>query len=502
MDLELYKPIVAFLDGYKMRHIDILANEDSTSRYTALFEAMRRQEVNTDAEAAKFIFDEKTTAQSGKYRTFKSVFKDKLLNTLLFIDTTTTAATEQQKAFFAVQREWSAVSILYSRNLHATANALTEKLLQTAMQYHMIELCMTMTSMLAGVYANVLRNKKDYVRIKSLNQHYTALFLAEQQAREAFNDLRVEYLSAANYKPEIADLAKKSYEALAPYLEKFDSVYLNLYIRILEATMYSEKRDFENLFEVSCRAVAYFEQAPFHFPRGKTIFLNQKMLAAMALKRYDEADATIIAALQMQVTGDFNWFKSQELRIYLLLRMHRYTEGYAVFEEVQATAQYQSLKSPHSDIWKLFEAYFYLLMLEGHIDSATLRDFKLQRFLNNIPHFTKDKEGMNISVMIIQIMLMIVTEAKRHDLIDKIEAIEKYKMRYTAKESGHFRYNQFVKMILEIPKSGFMKKILLQRTRQLYKDMSMAQYNILEADYKIECLPLEVLWAIILKKLS
>ena len=114
---------------------------------------------------------------------------------------------------------------------------------------------------------------------------------------------------------------------------------------------------------------------------------------------------------------------------------------------LQAIPGMQFFPSPFSST----EAYLYYLresnlILPEEDEKAMISRFRMARFLNETPLYNKDRRGLNIPILIFQILFLILT--KRYDeTIDRIEAIEKYTTRYLKKDDN-FRSNCFVKMLL------------------------------------------------------
>ena len=63
--------------------------------------------------------------------------------------------------------------------------------------------------------------------------------------------------------------------------------------------------------------------------------------------------------------------------------------------------------------WAIYQAY-----LEFLLPSGPDNGFRLARFLNNVPSFSKDKRGMNINILILQV-LFLLRQGKRGEIIDR-----------------------------------------------------------------------------------
>jgi hypothetical protein len=95
----------------------------------------------------------------------------------------------------------------------------------------------------------------------------------------------------------------------------------------------------------------------------------------------------------------------------------------------------------------------------------------------------------------------LLLQQKRYDaLIDRVEAIEKYKDRYLDKENN-FRSNIFVRLLLEIPKRDFSFTQISRKTEKLVARLNEAPLEIANQSHDLEILPYEDTWEIILEEL-
>ena len=126
--------------------------------------------------------------------------------------------------------------------------------------------------------------------------------------------------------------------------------------------------------------------------------------------------------------------------------------------------------------------------------------FRLGKFMNEVPSYSQDKRGANISILVIQILFTIV-QKNYNKSIDRIEAIEKYTSRHL-KQDDNFRSNCFIKMLMEIPKESFKKEAVAQkadRYRRKLAEMPLAKAN---QAFHIEVIPYEHLWEMVINLLG
>ncbi len=502
-----FRQIVTLLDGYKLRNIDILGNDDSASRFNELYRLLKDETITTDEQAAIHFYGEKATPSDIKYRVFKRDFKERLLNTLLFINPKQESISEYERVVYLSTREWTTIEILFKRNLSYAAIPLAERLLTTCIKYEITDLTVKILERLKGVYATLIGDKKKYQEYKEKFWHFKAILDAIYLAREAFHELRIEYVNSTAYRSENATKAKNLLYKLKPYLEKYNDCQLHHFAFSVENFMYQITNDYQSTLDASEKAIQFMNQKPFGLKNVISVFQNQKIIALLMLKRYDECKLAIDEGLTMQEFSSFNWFVTMEHKMMLAFHTAAYTEGYDTFLSVTNIKQFKNLEGHNVEVWWVFKAYLHILSALGKtpiVDKKDVNDkgyYKIDKIFNDFGVFNHDKKGMNLTILIAKVVLTIVdkNEKEKDKLDDRIEALKKYWVRNIAKsDAAGYRANQFIKILSEIPNSGSNQIILERRTRALIKDIISVPYNIAEAGYKVEVVPYDILWGYLL----
>lgn len=489
--------IIRGFDNYKIRHIDVLNNQESTSRETRLYQQIQKGKIKSDDDAARFLYGSDAHKGLAKYRTFKTGFKKQVLNTLLFIDTTNPDLDEYQQVTYQINREWMEIKTIFKNNMSAVATPLAEQLLLTVVKYDYAEIAVPLLSYIKYGVAHQ-GDKKQYAKYHEFYCFYLDLWLAEQKAQDYANILKMEYTKTAECKPRMSGIAKTFFEELKPFMEKYNSAVLHSWGRNIEIYIYSTINDYKNLLDVAERALAFFYAKPYEIKTPLSIFLHQKMIALMMMQRYPEAIEAIEETLKLRVVGSFNWFKAQESKVSLLLRMYHFTEGYAIYKSVTTMPEFDKvLEGMNKEMWMIFNAYFHLLHKLGKAPDLPFneedKNFRIKHLLNNTPTFESDKNGMHLALLILDICFSMSLH-QQSDLIDRIEAIEKSLNRHTDKTDPSYRFNKFARMLLEIPKSGFIRSVFEQRTESLLEDLKSVPYDFRQSMYRSEPIGLEEMW--------
>ena len=133
-------------------------------------------------------------------------------------------------------------------------------------------------------------------------------------------------------------------------------------------------------------------------------------------------------------------------------------------------------------------------------DDEVLSRFRVSKFLNDTPLYSKDKRGMNIAVLVFQIVWLIF--ARRHnETVDRIDAIEKYSTRYLKKDDT-FRSNCFIKMLLAVPAAGFHRVAAARAAEKFAAALRSMPLDFANQSHEVEIIPYEQLWEMVLRSLD
>ena len=99
---------------------------------------------------------------------------------------------------------------------------------------------------------------------------------------------------------------------------------------------------------------------------------------------------------------------------------------------------------------------------------------------------------MNIGILVAQ-LLHLLSEGKKSQFIDKVESLEQYTYKYLRNDHT-LRSHYFIKILLQIPLSGFDKGTFLAKTRAYLEKMSAVPSEAANQTNEIEIIPFEKLY--------
>jgi hypothetical protein len=261
--------------------------------------------------------------------------------------------------------------------------------------------------------------------------------------------------------------------------------------------------DHKELLNSCDRAIAYFKSRKYRSPPVALFsFSFKKIPSLITLHAFERAEQEIGYCLGLTHKGKNNYFKVQEYAIILYFHAQQYERALEVLETVYSTDQVKYLPEQSKEAWRIYDAYLHLFHEIGLIDNrpSSRKSFRLNRWLNTVPKYSKDKRGFNVTILTIHV-LFLLQQGKHMEIIDRMEALKTYTHRYLRKD-GDFRSNCFLKMLNKIPACNFNPKAVQTRTAHLKKRMNEMSLSETYRNLESEIVPFEHLWKIAMRLLK
>lgn len=501
--MDILKELTYIVTKNKLKAIELLkTNAKNKSRTVQLYESISEGQFNNDEEAAAFFFPD--SEDSAQYRKLKSRLRKRLINSLFFIDVKQASYNDRQRAYYECHKEWAAAKILLGKNAWSSCVDICERILKYAIKYEFTEMALDILRILWLNYGARVGNVKKFEEYKALHQTYEQVFIAENQAELLYTELIVHYVNSKSTKEDMRETAVAYYEQLKEGLDKYDSYRLHLYGGMIELMIHTIVNDYSGTLASCERIIQFFEGKPYAANTPLQAAYYQKLVCHSQLGQYEGAKLAAKKCLDFIEEGSVNWFKYYELYFMLTTHTGQYKNAYNVYQKVTQHKRFPFLHDNVKEIWVIFEAYLHYLydleVLKLKDSESHFSKFKLGRFVNDTPIFSKDKRGMNIAILIIQI-LVLISQKKYNEAIDRMEAIEKYCNRYLQKPHT-IRSYYFIKMLLTIPAASFHKKAVDRRAEPFFKKLSQLPIEVTNQTHKIEILPYELLWDMVMNTLE
>jgi hypothetical protein len=470
------------------------------SKMEILFNALLDKTVQTDEDARELFASDPSVNLSS----LKSKLKERLLDAIFLLDFKDANFSTRQKAFFECYKKWSAAMTLMIRNAKITGIDQLERLLRYAQQFEFTELTLDILRVLRLQDSTVDGDIEKYEHIKIQYLEYEKIWLMESKAEFYYSELMAQYTNSKSTKTEVMAQAKAYYLELEGFMSECHSFKLHLFGRMVHLLIYNSINDYVSTARLCEEAIAFFDKKEYDSGLPLQVFYYNLVVCYLQLGEFEKGQQVISRCEYYFEEGSFNWFKLQELFFSLAVKTEHYEEAYYLYEKVTNFPHFKDKQTQIVEMWNIFQAYiFYLIRVEKipeSILSERSKRFKMGKFINDITLFSKDKRGMNISVLIIQILYAIADRDYKKSL-DRIDGIGKYCARYL-KDADTFRSNCFIKMLLQIPLANFHKEAVARKVEKHLKALKSLEAGTASQSHEIEIVPYEALWEMAVESLQ
>ncbi|TNE69184.1 MAG: hypothetical protein EP344_00550 [Bacteroidetes bacterium] len=467
-----------------------------------LYNLIAEGKVETDEQAMAELYPGR--AKTVSYQRIKKSLRKYLVQMLLVIDLNLPHYNSRQKAYFEAYKNWGAIKLLLGKNAHQTTLTLAGEVLRTSQRYDFTDLALDMVRTLRLYHGSIEGNLKKYEKYGKQVERLEKVFYFENLAEDLYTDLVIRFINNKSTKREVPKIARAYFNRIAEGLKAYDSYRLHFTGRLIEIIIYTSVNDYKNTIAICDKAIRFFDNKPYVANVPLQVFLYQEMVCYVQLRDYPRGRKAADRGLKLLEYGSFNWFKYQELLLLLSLHARQYQNAYTIYKDTIRHRRFKSLPGSIVQIWKIFEAYLYYLIQVERIEvpegETVIKRVRMMRFVNDVPIFSKDKRGLNIPVLIFQILYLILT--KEYDnVIDRMEAIQKYSSRYLKKDDN-YRSNCFIKMVLQIADSGFHRAAVIRNAEKHVKNLEGKPLDFANQSHDIEIIPYEDLWQMALDSLE
>ncbi len=497
------KELAFIVTKNKLKSIKILDTEKlAGSKLMAFYDGLSQNEFQSDEEALLQLYPR--TLNKGAYRKLKSNLKSHLLNTLFFIDLSKRTYTDRQRAYYECQKNWAAANILMAKNAREACVSLCFKILKYTEEYEFSELNRDICRFLRLHYGSREGDLKKYQFYKKQAAVYEAICQDENKVEELYTDLVINHVNAIGKQEGLDSQAKILMAEVNPIMARLKTYKVYLYGGLIQLMVYTTQNDYEETIKVCNQIIQFFESKSYQAYTPLQIAYYQKLVCMIQLKMFDEAEVVAEKCLSLIEEGAFNWFKYNELYFTVCMHTGKYQKAYQIYKEVVNHKRYNFMPSNNKEIWIINEAYLkYLTQIQKVVpssDDTQFSRFSVGKFLNETPIFSKDKRGMNIAILVIQILFLIL-QKKYGKAIDRIEAVEKYCTRYL-RQDDTIRSYYFIKMLLTIPLANFHKVAVERKSATYLEKLCKQPLELSDQTHKIEIISYEKLWEFALDSLK
>lgn len=499
--MDKLREIIRVVGRKRLKRIEVFNETGKLNRknlYYRLYQGIKDGTFKTDEDAAQALFH--TSASDKRYLMLKSRVRTRLMNTMFFLDNTTS---RHDQAVLQCNRGLMAAKALLQSGARKAGESMLLSTLHLAEKFELTEVALS--CLLSLRYsASFAGNRTDFEAYRKRFREAEAIFHAECKAEEYYQIVTLPFGKSSSNRPDLAHQTMQFVAEIEAERKLHTSYNLELALFRLKVMAGQISGSHEMVLEACDQNEQYLRKRKQFMAK---IRLGEialyRMTAFLQLGAFEPGKQTVESSLEYFGDGSLNWMIF--LETYFLLCMHtaHYAKAAEVFQKVTDHPRFATLDETRKEKWRIFEA-FLRYILNGHIDKASGEtaesQFKLMKFLNEVPIFSKDKRGLNIAILILQV-LFLLDRRDFEGIISRAEALKVYCSRYL-KLDENYRSNCFLKMMLLMEKKDFEYEGTLKIAERYHTRLKKSRYNYQGGNLaSLEIIPYEQLWNTILHKL-
>lgn len=452
-----------------------------------LYKAINEGKVNTTKEAADLLFPN-SNHKSLYARRAKKRLLSRIINSILSLNEESNS-NDYNKSFVTQTKKLAAVKILLSKGNRSAAIGIAENTIKQAIKYHFTEIVIGLSEILRNHYASP-GNSEKYNHFQALLLEYRQLRDYEEQASDRHRELQNLIAQSKTPDETTIKLSIKYADEFQKIIGQYNSHKLNFFAYSLNSIKYQVTKNYKALKTNCEEALNYFNNLPFDSNPPKRAFQSFLIPILITEGQHNEAFQTIQSCLVNTKRGGRNWIAFNQYKIINAFYAEEYQTGYDVMQMIQGHSLYKKLEEE----FRVYEAFLHFFSLTDRLDIKRGK-FKLGKFLNEVTILEKDKKGMNVNILILQI-LFLLHQKKWGAIIDRMEPLQNYRYRHLHNDSSTNRSNQFLKLLQLLPKHSFILEPIEKEASPILSELESTPSNLMN-HLDMEIVPYIDLWKMI-----
>ncbi len=500
----LLNQLIHFINGNKIKQLFFPLARGGKSLQHRLYRGILSTEIKNPEDIGQRLFpgarDKTASANRLQFQ-----LQDSLLDVLFLIDANESGFTPLQKAYYQCYRNMTAVKILLGKTERAAAIPIAERTIQKAIKYELVGIVVELARDLRNHYGGISGQRSKWKIYNRLVEEWTEKYLIESKVEGYYSDIMANFILSKSSKKEFAILVDEYLSKVESNVIAIGSFRARLFFHQLKALRYEIVNDFSNMLKVSEKALMFFNAKKELVSLSIWYAFNQNLLIAnIRLRRLQTAEVVAQKCVQLSVPGTYSWYNANYLYIILCFHSNQLKKAVVLWQKAFKNQGFNQMPETQKEAWLIIEAAIHFFLLSGKVSMQTGREqagsFRVKKFLNEVPSFSKDKRGNNINILILHI-LFLVQGQRYHEIHDRVESLRVYASRYLRKDDM-FRSNCFIRMLICLPAGHFHREAVIRKAKPFLEKLRTVPYEKADQPIEVEMAPYETLWEIVLELLD
>lgn len=474
--------LIDLVDCIEQRRLKIAGRGDN--RAMQLLKGVKNKKFSSEEAAASALFGNKPY-RSTYYNFTKRKLKELLFNTFL---ATVSKRVDYWEKLHQTRKKILIADHLELQGMNQSAVRLLREIFAESQKMHFTNLGRQAAQKMANLSAATGRHT-EYEKFNRQEEVLWEKLQQERQAERCFFALNDMLRHQKAIDTLVIEKARDYHEKLAAV--NIDTFNFRMYAYYISIIYYELNNEGAKVVQACRTALDFFENLPFELPNRTHRFFTVRMIPALLQQgSYKEAVQKLKLAEKYVLKGSRNWAGMQE---YKAIAGFHLQDLCMVEEAIYALRSNRKAFASKKEEVRVLEGYLSFFKAEE------LSRFKVGKFLNEMPKYTADKKGMNVNILIIQILILL-RRRKLSPIIDRMEALRSYTYRHLKDDPSTRRPDLFIQLLLMLSKYSFDGKLVYEKAGPLLAELKQEPRHLHAID--IEVVPYEMLWQGVIKVLD
>lgn len=451
----------------------------------SLFQGVVNATFHNDHTASKYLY--KSFPEDTRYVILKSRLEAKLLNYLLFLDLTESNQKQDDSTKRRCELLVHQAKLLSREREHQMSEKILRKAIRMAKEYEYTALQIEAQELLLHIYFTE-EALTSYQTLKVQYNQQRQILAAERDGFLLYQQAHLRLLQDKTTEDTLEYIYSIT-QQLQQLWQQFQSfslfdLYYRLHVRQLEL-----EESYPQLLVLTAMAEEFVKELKVNDKRFN--YLHNYRLRLYASLRAGELEAGLHLAEQgipLFDPSSEDWLGFAESYFLLSLHSKRYQQASALSKQVEHSPIFTKAPVLSKEKWYLYKAFLHLMSVEQAdglpFDYATLRQ--------KLPQSRKDKQGLNIALLLIEFCYLLLTHQK-NALTKKAETYKKYLERHFT-TPNLLRERIFFLLMLYVIRHNFRIETIEQKSAKLFNQLQQSLLPRGAHVSRIEIVPYPQLW--------
>ena len=494
--------LVRYANPTRLRRLAFYKNRSSgaESQLKKLYQAISDGKVTNDEEASKLLFSKKGDP---RYTKLKYLLKEQLINTAILIDKGNRTSDPYDYHYIDTRRKLFAAEVLRRSAAYHGAFSLAKKALDHAEKAGLSDIACRCCDILVSYYSFARRIPAKRKKYLEKAAYWHSMHRADYEARLVYEHYMGYFLDNTSFPGDLSIQLGESIEELDSQFPTVDSVDFNYYAGFLKVILAMNTANYHEVILICNKQIGLLTSKEVYPKTYERNFLLQIISVSISIEDFDSGVSAIRRLNELASDGSRPWFRTQQLYIQLAITSNKYDLAVRLVGEVTSHKSFKNLAEAVRERIILLKAYVYWLGARRKVEDSgeNFSSFRLAKFLNSVPEFEKDRQGLHIPVLIAQ-ALWLLHRKQFEKVRSRLVALRRYADRYLKNAKGTVRAYYFLRAFCKLADADFQRNGFIRRSEKNRVLLDQHPRSKVEQNVEMEIIPYERLYELVVEQLD